>query len=224
MSTTRLLVLGVVRIFQPVHGYFVRRELLSWDTEKWANINPGSVYNALRSLTREGYLLESPATEGGTSEHSKPEVNRPSSNAKSRTVYRLTQDGYNELQSLLRNALWQVDQWDSSTLLGGLTFMHFLHREEVIDAMQARAEALRAILNSTGHEMRDLQERGSAPAQTAELFMASRHRWNGELAWCEEFTERLRQGYYLFQPEPGWDSGPRRDGSWPGPLEKASQT
>jgi hypothetical protein len=26
-STTRLLVLGVVRIFQPVHGYEVRREL-----------------------------------------------------------------------------------------------------------------------------------------------------------------------------------------------------
>ena len=28
MSSTRLLVLGAVRIFQPVHGYDVRRELL----------------------------------------------------------------------------------------------------------------------------------------------------------------------------------------------------
>jgi hypothetical protein len=29
-STTRLLVLGVVKLFQPVHGYEVRRELISW--------------------------------------------------------------------------------------------------------------------------------------------------------------------------------------------------
>ena len=50
MSSTRLLILGAVRIFQPVHGYFVRRELLTWRVEQWAKINPGSIYNALRTL------------------------------------------------------------------------------------------------------------------------------------------------------------------------------
>ena len=48
MSSTRLLVLGVVRIFQPVHGYLVRRELLTWYVEEWASVNPGSIYNAPR--------------------------------------------------------------------------------------------------------------------------------------------------------------------------------
>ena len=43
MSSTRLLVLGVVRIFQPVHGYDVRRELLSWRVDQWANVAPGSI-------------------------------------------------------------------------------------------------------------------------------------------------------------------------------------
>jgi DNA-binding PadR family transcriptional regulator len=56
MSVTRLLVLGAVRIFQPAHGYLVRRELISWHAQEWANLNPGSVYNALRSLTRDGLL------------------------------------------------------------------------------------------------------------------------------------------------------------------------
>ncbi len=46
MSVTRLLVLGAVRIFQPTHGYFVRRELASWQVEEWAHLNPG------RSTTR----------------------------------------------------------------------------------------------------------------------------------------------------------------------------
>ena len=45
MTSNRLLVLGAVRIFQPVHGYLVRRELLSWHAEEWAHLNPGSVYN-----------------------------------------------------------------------------------------------------------------------------------------------------------------------------------
>ena len=43
MASTRLLVLGVVRIFQPVHGYDVRRELLSWRVDQWANVAPGSI-------------------------------------------------------------------------------------------------------------------------------------------------------------------------------------
>ena len=56
MNSTRLLILGAVRIFQPVHGYFVRRELLTWRAEQWANLNPGSVYNALRTLERDGFI------------------------------------------------------------------------------------------------------------------------------------------------------------------------
>ncbi len=58
MSTTRLLILGVVRIFQPVHGYDVRRELLSWGADKWANVQPGSIYHAVRKMTEEELLSE----------------------------------------------------------------------------------------------------------------------------------------------------------------------
>lgn len=211
MSTTRLLVLGVVRIFQPAHGYFVRRELLSWDIEKWANINPGSIYNALRTLTREGFLIE---TANGRKGH------EGKATGQGRTTYELTADGQNEFLSQLREALWQVDQWNNSTLLGGLSFMPYLRRDEVIDAMVARANSLRSIMSEGRHTIRDLQETRSAPPHTVEHFLVSFQRWGGELAWCEEFVERLRAGHYRFTPEPGWDSGPDRDGRWPGPLDE----
>jgi len=48
-TTTRLLVLGVVRLFQPVHGYEVRRELITWHASEWASVKPGSIYNALKT-------------------------------------------------------------------------------------------------------------------------------------------------------------------------------
>ena len=61
MSSTRLLVLGVVKVLQPVHGYELRRELRSWHLEEWANIQLGSVYSALKTLEKDGLLA---ATEG----------------------------------------------------------------------------------------------------------------------------------------------------------------
>ena len=51
-----MMILGLVRWMQPVHGYDVRRELLSWNADKWANIAARSIYHALRKLTEEGLL------------------------------------------------------------------------------------------------------------------------------------------------------------------------
>ena len=54
--TTPLLLLGVVGILGPVNGYQIRRELLSWQVDKWANVNPGSIYHALGKLSDSGDL------------------------------------------------------------------------------------------------------------------------------------------------------------------------
>src|SRR5690606_27409964 len=54
MSTTRLMILGLVKWMQPVHGYDVRRELESWRVDEWTNIAPGSIYHGLRRLAEEG--------------------------------------------------------------------------------------------------------------------------------------------------------------------------
>src|SRR5262249_6904137 len=58
MSTTRMMILGLVQWMEPVHGYDVRRELLSWNADKWAKIQPGSIYHALKKMTDEGLLRE----------------------------------------------------------------------------------------------------------------------------------------------------------------------
>ena len=56
-TETRLLVLGAVRLFEPVNGYQIRRELLSWGVEEWANIAPGSIYHGLSTLAERGHLV-----------------------------------------------------------------------------------------------------------------------------------------------------------------------
>ncbi|GAB3424154.1 PadR family transcriptional regulator [Flindersiella endophytica] len=94
MSTTRLLVLGAVKLAQPVHGYDVRRELLTWGVADWANVQPGSIYHHLRTLERDRMLEVVAVDRVGA---------RPA-----RTSYRLTDDGDTAFGVLLREAFWKV--------------------------------------------------------------------------------------------------------------------
>ena len=56
-TATRLLLLGAVAIFEPVNGYQIRRELTSWQVDRWAHMNPGSIYGGLATLARQGHLV-----------------------------------------------------------------------------------------------------------------------------------------------------------------------
>src|SRR5690606_24315699 len=55
-TETRLLLLGTVMLFEPVNGYQPRRELLSWEVEDWAHVNPGSIYSGLTTLAKQGLV------------------------------------------------------------------------------------------------------------------------------------------------------------------------
>ena len=120
-SATRLLVLGCVRIFQPVHGYFLRRELMSWEVERWAHIHPGSIYNALKTLTRAGLLAE---------------IESPSGNRPQRTTYVITPEGDAEFLALVRTGLLDVD--DLHVFLTAVNMAFALPRDEVVGAIQTR--------------------------------------------------------------------------------------
>jgi DNA-binding PadR family transcriptional regulator len=196
MSATRLLLLGTVRIFQPVHGYFVRRELLSWHAESWAHLNPGSVYNGLRSLAREGFVEEvGTEVEGG----------RPA-----RTTYRLTADGESEFMVLLRGALWNVATHDPAELMAGWSFAWALSREEVIAALEHRVEQIVASARASEFAIEGIRRGHGTPDTVVEHFRLTQARLDGEASWARALTERLRAGEYWFEGEPDrpWNAPP----------------
>jgi DNA-binding PadR family transcriptional regulator len=203
VSTTRLLILGAVRCFQPVHGYFVRRELLSWRADEWAHLNPGSVYNALRTLTREGFLEEvGTETQGG----------RPA-----RTSYRLTPDGEVELLQLLRPALWNLDPYEPSSLLAAWSFAWMLSREEVIAALEQRAGQVVSHAKSNEFALDHVRRSREMPRYVVEHLRLTQSRLDGEAAWARDVSSRLRAGEYWFdgEPDPPWPTSevPTRGGT-----------
>jgi DNA-binding PadR family transcriptional regulator len=193
MSTTRLLLLGAVRIFQPVHGYLLRRELLSWQVDDWAHVKPGSIYSGLRTLTAHALLEEVPGDP---------------------VSYRLTPDGEVEYQRLIRTALRQPEPGEPSRLMAGLCFVSTLSRAEVRESLRARDLVLEAMVSAAESGRRSVESSRLAPATTAELFAVTAHWLAGERAWVAEICARLDAGHYRFDGE---ESGPDHpvDGIWP---------
>ena len=189
MSVTRLLVLGAVRIFQPAHGYLVRRELLSWQVEEWANLKPGSVYNALRTLTRDGLLVEeeAPIAVGGTGPGA-------------RATYRLTADGESEFYRLEREALWQLHPSEPGWLMAGLSFWFALSRQEVLDALEARRAQLESRLTGAPYLADEIRASGK-PSHVVEYVHMMEAGLRAELAWVEGAEQRIRDGSYGFAGE-----------------------
>jgi DNA-binding PadR family transcriptional regulator len=187
VSTTRLLVLGAVKIFQPVHGYFVRRELLSWRADQWAHLNPGSVYNALRSLAKDGFLEEVETSSDGR---------RPA-----KTSYRLTADGETEFLTLLHEAWWTLNEYVPDETFAAVSFMSFLPREEVIAALEQRIAQIAATNRGLTFKEGALTGNPWVPEHTVETLRLGVARLEGELVWARTLLERVRDGEYVFAGE-----------------------
>jgi DNA-binding PadR family transcriptional regulator len=208
MSVTRLLILGAVRIFQPTHGYFVRRELISWQVAEWAHLNPGSIYNALRALTKDGMLAEEPPA-------SEPSKSGPAASG-SRTQYRLTVDGEQEFQRLVREGLWELHPFEPAWLLAGMSFWGALSREEVLAALEARAALLTARISGSIFASAGMPETaGGTPDHIVENFRIIEAQLRGELEWVESVSKRIRSGAYGFRGEDPARLRPRQNPSKP---------
>ncbi len=200
MSTTRLLLLGIVRIFQPAYGYQLRRELLTWKVEQWANINPGSIYTGLRTLAKHGYLLE---------------LEEGAGNKPGRTSYKLTNDGESEYFGLLRAALWSVDGFRPDQMQAALSFLWSLRRDEVLAALESRMVQLEQQEKAEPFAERQILEDPGTPDHVLEMIRISSARDRGELEWTKSFHARVKAGDYSFAGEPPhWQPPPGLSTHW----------
>jgi DNA-binding PadR family transcriptional regulator len=145
--TTRILVLGVVNLFGPANGYQLRRELLSWEVERWAHLNPGSIYSMLTTLEKQGAIERHDiALEDG---------------GRDVAVYTATDAGATEFTDLLIEAIATVpDSGDALPLRVALNFGPALTRAQFLDAVRRRIEVMRPgrqLIEEKIEEMKRLQ-------------------------------------------------------------------
>lgn len=191
MSSTRLLVLGVVRFSQPVHGYEVRRELLSWRLEEFTNVRPGSVYSALKTLERDGLI----AVNGVEQDSGRPE----------RTEYVLTAAGEHEFQTLLRASWWRVQQ-TAEPLVPALCYMLSMPRDELVAALGARISQLTSQLDEMRFVRSSIVDGATGaddtiPEHVREILDFASAKARAEVEWSRGLVRRLRDGVYVFEAD-----------------------
>jgi|SRR4051812_17501864 DNA-binding PadR family transcriptional regulator len=172
-----MMILGLVQWMQPVHGYDVRRELLSWSADKWANVQPGSIYHALRKLSEEGLLREVSTEQVGA---------RPA-----RRSYEITEKGEAEFQSLLRNTWWNLAP-TPDPFMAAFAFLPALPREEAVSALRNRAVQLRAAVQQLEAAMA-AEWADKKPVYVNWMWEREVARAEAEIAWLEQTAKRVEQ-------------------------------
>lgn len=184
MSAIRLLVLGILKTRRRAHGYAVQRELAAWHVDTWTTVRPGSIYHALKQLTKEGKLRSV-----GTEE---------SAEGPGRTLYEITKAGAAEFNDRLEAAL---ASFDLEQLGAGIAFIHLLPRGKAIALLRdtsRRAEENQHHLDTLVPRFPDRAE----PPHMADLLGL----WSGALAatagWTAGLARRLEAGDYVMAGEP----------------------
>ncbi|TDC59527.1 PadR family transcriptional regulator [Micromonospora sp. KC207] len=196
-----MMILGLVKWMQPVHGYDVRRELLSWGADKWANVQPGSIYHALRKLGEEGLLREVATERVGA--------------RRARTTYEITLKGVDEFETLLRG-LWWGNHQTSDPFVAAFAFLPALPRPEAVAALRSRGQVLRASVETMRASMESSWIRDSKPVGVSWMYELWIARGEAEVAWCERVADRIEAGVpYLpegLASQDGWNVGEEADG------------
>lgn len=174
MSSTRLLMLGVLRLLQPAHGYRIRRQLESWQADEWANVAFGSIYFSLRKMEQDGLVRE-------VASEDPPE-------RRGRTLYVVTETGEREFHRLLEEQ-WSAREPIVDPFLAGLAFMQAVPRSHLLEYLRQRR-------NAALNEARELERNSelASPRHVAELLLLPASRLRAEAAWADAAITKVERG------------------------------
>jgi DNA-binding PadR family transcriptional regulator len=198
-DTTRMLVLGATRIFEPANGYQLRRELLSWEVDSWANVQPGSIYSMLATLTKLGLVERIDLV---TSPGARPVA-----------VYRTTEAGRAEELELIRAGITDVQSMDSTAFYAAMSLVSsFFTRADVMQMLEARVVNLRESLEGLETKIAIIEHDRGTPPHVAKLMEYAKAATVADLGWVEQFLTTVGGGELWFMGEPGlYDFDPPAD-------------
>ncbi|WLR41795.1 PadR family transcriptional regulator [Bacillus carboniphilus] len=123
---TRLMVLGLL-MAKPMTGYDIQQIMQQSQTDRWANILPGSIYHALKKMEKEALVeIDSIQQQGN----------------RTKAIYQITDKGKEEFQQLLKESLQVQSVHLPTDLYTGLSFVSFLPKDEVVKSLSVHQKEL----------------------------------------------------------------------------------
>ncbi len=123
---TRLMVLGLLKT-KPMSGYEIQQLLQVSEADRWAGILPGSIYHALKKMEKEDLVAIDSMEQTGN---------------RIKAIYKITDQGEQEYVKLLKESLEAPSVNLPTALYTGLSFIHSLDKETVLEALHLQKEIL----------------------------------------------------------------------------------
>ncbi len=191
-----MLLLGAVQLFEPVNGYQIRRELVSWRVDEWAHINPGSIYSGLETLARAGHLAR----------HSLVEGNR------SVTVYTTTVEGRAEFQRLFAEAVRVHDRGSARGFTTALSLQPLVDRAVFLGLLEERLVAIDALI-AEGEALAAAPD-GVLPPHLPPLIGLWQAQAHTERGWLVDTIAEVRSGTGAYAVDTADWAPPDDDPGW----------
>ena len=121
-SVVRLFVLGLL-VDSNRHGYEVVAVAERWAVHRWAGISIGSIYNALRQLTKAGFVEVAKIEKHGK----RPE----------RSVYKITTSGQIECRRMIEHGLGSLE-YEGREVDMALAFAHLISPDVRVSKLKDR--------------------------------------------------------------------------------------
>ncbi len=191
-----MLLLGAVQLFEPVNGYQIRRELVSWRVDEWAHINPGSIYSGLETLARAGHLARHSLVEG----------------SRTVTVYTTTPDGRAEFQRLFAEGVRVHDRGSARGFTTAMSLQPLVTRPVFLGLLEERLRGVDALI--TEWEALAAAPDGTLPPHLPPLIGLWQAQAHTERAWLVETIAAVRGGSGAFAGEAFEWTPPADDPGW----------
>jgi DNA-binding PadR family transcriptional regulator len=181
VNLTRLMVLGTLSRYGPLHGHQIRRIAEVTNVGEWGGVSVGALYRDLRVMERDG-LVERIRTE---------QVGR----RPERTVYQVTAEGRLELTTLRERAIKLAAAAGPDPLGVALSFgASGMDTGELRDMLRARRGRLAVSAEEITAERQRLEAKGYISGLQAEIMRRSQIHLEAEVRWHDELDTALAAG------------------------------
>ncbi|GIP22885.1 MULTISPECIES: PadR family transcriptional regulator [Paenibacillus] len=172
---TIVMVLGLLLKYGPMSGYEIQQTMQSAKTDKWAYVQPASIYHALRKLEKDGLVILQNLEQTGN---------------RSKAIYSITSKGKEEFDSMLISSFKKASVVFPSALYTVLTFMDEAPRESILDALSVQQQAIQSIYDEMKEGQREKEKYSEIPQNVSLIFENMYDQCELQL----KFLEELRQG------------------------------
>jgi DNA-binding PadR family transcriptional regulator len=152
---TNVMVLGLLIKFGPMSGYDIQQKMQSAKTDKWAYVQPASIYHALRKLDKDELVCLEKLEQTGN---------------RSKAIYSVTSKGKFEFDKMLISSFKKASVVFPAALYTVLTFIDEAPNENIIEALEVQRQAIQNIYDEMKAGQKIKEEYSEIPKNVLMIF------------------------------------------------------